>query len=208
MSWVKETQEENIRSGVLNYYRYSVESNFHVAHAKNIAASLCRHEIVCNIDADCFIDERMVENLKSIFSAPRRFMSRAEDRSGAIDFSTWGCIACRKEDFIAVGGYNEMMIGYGHDDVDLKNRLLKLGLEMAGWESSLVKGIRHGDRCVFYEEKDALKTMENNTRIAKLSPFVANERKDWGKAVLMRNFTDRIATSCGRQHKSILLTLY
>ena len=57
-----------------------------------------------------------------------------------------GRFCCRKDDFIQVGGYDERIVGYGFEDVDLYKRISRLGRERFVIDNAeLLAALHHGD---------------------------------------------------------------
>lgn len=187
-NWIRNNFSKEISLGIINYYRYNFESNFHISHAKNIAASLCKNEIICSVDADCYISSDFTKELLSIFSKEKRFSALCEKKYGHPQL--WGLIACLKTDFLKIRGYNESFTNYGYDDIDLANRLSNLGLEKIPWNPNFVKTIKHENRVDFYEEKDTVKSTNINRQIAEVTKVV--NPKGWSRAVLTKNFKNQI----------------
>jgi hypothetical protein len=109
----------------VNYYRECSRRYYKEANAKNIAARLARGRIVCNLDADNFtgpgfayyLQERMKPKtiFRPLWGLP----------------SVGGRIALLKEDFLALGGYDETFEGFGWQDGDLFLRAVFQGFH---WE--------------------------------------------------------------------------
>jgi len=194
LDWIKETQIANIQSGVVNYYRYAVQGDFHIAHAKNIAASVSLYDIICGVDADHFISTKFIKNISRL--ADGEFISVCEDELHP--HSLWGCVVCHKQSFQMVGGYNEDMIGYGFDDRDFVRRLRKLGLKQRPWGGKVdfLQNTR-AERINHYSNKDIIGMSKKNEAIMNSAPMVVNTSRDWGKATLIRNFATRLSCSRG-----------
>jgi len=102
----------------LRAYRHEGEQYWQPSHAKNMAHKHARGPVVCNLDADTFLDEHaqafLIRNVrKNAFVAPQ-----ISDMMGTIAF--------HKDDFGYLGGYDERFNkGYGHEDSDLVARALR-----------------------------------------------------------------------------------
>jgi predicted glycosyltransferase involved in capsule biosynthesis len=198
--WIKDNFINEIKGGKIIYCRYDIESDFHISHAKNLGASLCNKNIICSVDADCFIDKTLVQNLITEFTDNNVFCSACGNKDS---LDSWGFTACKKKDFLAIGGYNEDFSGYGQDDVDFVERLERLGLKKILLNK--IKNIKHDNRTEFYNEKDIKVSMYRNEMISKGSALVANSNKVWGKARIRRNFIEDVLTGNGMAIKRILL---
>ena len=99
--------------------RVDGEPRWNLCRAYNIAAKLARGDIFLKLDADCWpehIDQDL--HLKTV-SDICWFGSGSDGRLGQFLMS--------RSAFEAVGGFNELLVGYGFDDKDLKARLQSLG---------------------------------------------------------------------------------
>jgi hypothetical protein len=67
-----------------------------------------------------------------------------------------GFLACARGDFERIGGYDEIIQGWGYEDVDLISRLRWAGLTMRGVPADWLTSIPHEDalRTCHYAEKD------------------------------------------------------
>ena len=198
--WVKNNMMEHIESGKVSYYRTDEPKYFSMAHSRNIAFKVAQGEIVNNLDADnyTFSSKRSTEECcasyinrlanqqkeKVIFSKGKRAMH--------------GRIGFYKKEFIEMlGGYDEGLKGYGHDDHDLVQRAWALDFSMFWWGGQYCSRIKTSRK-----EKD--KNMqrpwketenENKAKSAKnieAGIFKANQGKHWGKARLIKNFKEEM----------------
>jgi len=104
-----------------------------------------------------------------------------------------------KNDFIEIlGGYDEGMVGYGHDDRDLFLRALRMSFKFLWFGGFYV--IRKGTpfkenqanmeiKNWKYTERLNIKRSEENLKASK---FKANEGVHWGKATVTKNFKEII----------------
>lgn len=122
--WVRQHMGGYISRGLLNYYRTEKPQHYLRSHSRNMAFRLAQGDILCNLDADNFLGKGFA-----------RFMLDAFDREKGIFYTSslasrdvFGRVCLTKADYLAVHGCDEALVGYGMEDVDLFNRLLKLGL--------------------------------------------------------------------------------
>ena len=116
MPWVKRYCGEFLREGVLRCFSSAISLRyFHMSHAKNVAHSFARGSILCNLDADNFIQDSLLRVLFDVFTrAPSSIVYGLGCASGRI--------AITKENFVLLGGYDEAMEGWGWDDLDFFKR--------------------------------------------------------------------------------------
>ena len=69
MSWGSRYYGEFLREGVLRCF-FSANSlkYFHMTHAKNVAHKFARGTILCNLDADNFIQDSLLRVLLDVFN--------------------------------------------------------------------------------------------------------------------------------------------
>jgi GT2 family glycosyltransferase len=127
-SWVRDNLSGYIASGKLKYYKTCEPEFFHTAHSKNMIMKLADGDIIGMIDADNFAGPGYAEwalqrfelnGPQTITTTLRKDSIPYRDQGGKICFS--------RERFHSVKGFDESLIGYGMDDVDLVNRLENAG---------------------------------------------------------------------------------
>lgn len=123
---------------------------FEGGRARNLGAAVVRSPWICFVDADTRMDATFSERLKPLL-APACFY-RAEPRNP----STWGMAICARADFEDIGGYDEVIQGWGKDDEDLYARLVMAGVNYVGFPGELVHAMKHSDdeRVAHYDVKD------------------------------------------------------
>lgn len=134
---------------------------YHRAHARNLGAAVASGDILCFLDCDIILAESFIETINDLL--PGQFL--AVDHA---DEGLTGLIACWKEDFVKLGGYDEAYVGYGCEDIDLQ-----IGLEFVLGRSrhliprKQVRHLNHSDdlRTRFHEEKDIWKDNDRNRMI-------------------------------------------
>jgi len=124
--WVK-TLQKYIDLGILHYYRTEAPKLYHRSHSRNIAFRLSTAEIVCNLDADNFLGFGFAEYIINKFA-------ETEDKifitSNFRTRNVYGRFCAYRSDFMHIRGYNESLTGYGAEDADLFNRLIRSGLKI------------------------------------------------------------------------------
>lgn len=123
--WVKELQYY-IDTGILVYYRTEEPLNYHRTHSRNMAFRLSTGDIVCNLDADNFLGEGFASYILDIFNQGDETFFCTPQYS---ERDVIGRICVRRKHFFTVNGYDETLSGYGLEDIDLYNRLEKVGLQ-------------------------------------------------------------------------------
>jgi len=200
--WIKNNMMDHIESGRISYYRTEEPEYFNMSHSRNIAFKVARGDIVNNLDADNY-------TAKDITNPPEEphsyFINRIanETISKKVIFAKGkrgmhGRIGFYKDEFINdLGGYDEKLEGYGHDDHDLVGRAWALDYSMYWWggqycsrikTSRVEKNANMRRRWKETEKENKHKSAKN----IKEGIFKANQRRLWGKAVLIKNFKEKI----------------
>ena len=106
-------------------------------------------------------------------------------------------MAVSRTKFFEIGGYDEELVGYGFDDEDLVQRCEKLGFVLYGWGGEYTKRIKTGKKeknenlKVWYKKTEIENKKKSEENISR-GKLIANEGKHWGKALLIKNFSDEI----------------
>lgn len=142
-SYVRGHLSKYIDSGLLKYYRTSDPSGYHVSHSRNMVFTLATGDVVCNIDADNFTGEGFAAYVNSNFVTKKDVFLSTHQISG-IKNDVIGRICVRKQHFLHVNGYDEKMLHYGFEDIDLANRLEAAGLQQIQIDSiDFLRAIEH-----------------------------------------------------------------
>ncbi|MEO1124838.1 MAG: galactosyltransferase-related protein [Cyanobacteria bacterium J06639_16] len=189
--WAVKTLKPYIEAGKVNYYYFPDAVFFEHAHSRNLAFRLAKGDIVCNIDADNFSGKNFADYVSAVFSKKDVFL-RGPNGKGL-----GGRICVRKKDWEAVGGYDERLKNWGHDDVDLANRLGMIGLQQ--------ETIRLKRYCRVIKHDDELRTQyhsKNKSESSNQNKDVCNENlrlriikpngQSFGKGRVQKNFSEWI----------------
>jgi MoaA/NifB/PqqE/SkfB family radical SAM enzyme len=182
-SWVEAELGEQLRSGRVVYYRFDDAQFFSYTHSRNMAARLCSGEIICNIDADNltgprfaqYIDRQMKDNdLLVGCDVVNGAFSVIPDDSGFT-----GRMAVLRRLFLEAGGYDEDMVAWGYEDLDLYSRLHRRGLRCAPIDRRFLAALPHeNDECfAFTKAKDIGRGPAPNKRGASLEHENISVRK-------------------------------
>jgi len=199
--WIRRKMIQHIESGKLIYYRTDEPKYYSMSHSRNVAFKLATGDIVNNVDADnftfdgapcsmCFaqwVNEQAVSHTEKTVFAKTRQVTIMHGRVGFY-----------KNEFINdLGGYDEDFQGYGHDDQDIVQRALGLGFNIVKWGSSYFyriqtppakKNVNLLDDWDYTRRKN--REMSYNNILS--GRFKANENRQWGKAILTRNFSEKV----------------
>lgn len=115
--------------------RVSGEFRWNLCRAYNFAVQNCQAELLLKLDADCWPGEMDPFELMNGRSNVCWFGSGAEGRLGQFLMS--------RQAFLDVGGFNEVLEGYGFDDKELKARLQAYGWSLHDLKPSALHVITH-----------------------------------------------------------------
>lgn len=136
--WMRKEMQTYISSGKVAYYLTTEPSVFSHSHSKNIAFKLAKGEIVCSINADHFTGKNFAQYVNDCFQENDKITLTTVDYFKVTKGyypakDVYGKVCVRKNDFLEVAGFDEMMNGYGFEDWDFVNRL-----ELAGRERKFI----------------------------------------------------------------------
>lgn len=198
--WIKHRMMEHIESGKLVYYKTTEPEYFSMSHSRNVAFKVASGEIVNNVDADNYmfnidhpLENCLAEQINRMANDCEEKVIFAKGKRGM-----HGRIGFYKKEFIELlGGYDESLEGYGHDDHDLVKRAWAQDFTMYWWGGYYFNRISTSGK-----EKDANMRRpwretenENKEKSAKNieeGKFKANENNQWGKATLIKNFKEEV----------------
>ena len=122
---------------VLAYARYTGRNYYHMAHARNLSVLASSGEYIVILSADIYPAIGFIEAVRRLI-AERGYVWMYDERYK-------GVIVCQRQEFIAVGGYDERFEFYGPEDRDLDMRLRRRGDNFGLLPAGLVNVIRTPD---------------------------------------------------------------
>ena len=136
---------------------------FNLSRARNIGALEARGDIFFFLDADALLEPKFLHYHASKVLVDGSYVTGWEYGDGT------GCCLVWKRDFFAVRGYNEVVDGWGWDDIDFYYRLdQKFSIDRRKFSFGLTT-IKHGDddRVAFYRSRNLSVTNRENQVKAK-----------------------------------------
>jgi hypothetical protein len=121
------------------------QPHFKPARARNLGAAEAKADWIAFIDADIVLQPNFLDANAANLAEPRAFFHylKIDAETG----SAFGSNIVRRTDFQAIGGYDEVLDGYGGDDQDFYFRLVMLGLARKPLDHALLaKIIKHSDK--------------------------------------------------------------
>jgi glycosyltransferase involved in cell wall biosynthesis len=192
--WVHAELGAWLERGIVRFVRTDQPVAFDMAHAKNVAHLQATGDILVNLDADNWFESGFAEELATLFAGGPAVAGLRAYRQGCM-----GRIAVRRSDFIALGGYDEDLRGWGYEDVDFLVRAMKFGLKRKRLHHRHAGALQHDDavRFEFIPIKDKLRLHRMNkarsqVKLAK-GQLIANAGRAWGTARMLEPGTRRRA---------------
>lgn len=158
--YVEELNDPRVRA-----VRHEAEG-FNLSHARNIGALAAseKADTFVFMDADALMTNSAFLNYHKI-----KVMEGGTFVTGWHYGDGTGCCMVWKELFYRARGYNEVVDGWGIDDIDFYFRLQALGFEQRPFHNGITT-IKHGDeeRARFYNNKNIYKTNDRNYKLTRV----------------------------------------
>ena len=191
--WIKKEMGDFIESGTVSYYRTEEPEFYSMTHSRNLAFKAARGTIVNNVDADNFTNSGFASYLNKL----------ANERPAHAIFAKGkrmlrGRLGFFKHEFIdLLGGYDEQIEDYGHDDWDMMNRALSMGFKLMwfGGDYYANCGSKKYQTGNMRETNWRFTEVRNKVISARnilAGKLKANVGKEWGKAKLVKNFKQEV----------------
>jgi hypothetical protein len=188
-TWVLRECNKYIESGLLKYYKTEDPKFYSMAHSRNVAFRLATGDIVNSIDADHFTNKGFASYINTLANTTcsNTIFVKSRQRNR-------GRISMFKSDFLRLGGYDEEIKDYGFEDEDLLARARSLDFKIVRYGGEFCKVVPdHKIHPVNnYENKDWRYTQDRNAMLSIynlfMGRFVANQGKEWGKALVTKNY--------------------
>lgn len=183
--WVKNNGklQRASKAGRFSFFRTEDPRYYSMAHSRNICFRLASGDIVLSVDADNFTNKGFAEYVNRL----------ANQEDGKMFFAKGkrmlrGRLGFFKDDFVNIlGGYDESLEGYGHEDHDLMHRAWGAGLKMMWFGGKFYKATSTPKHDVTnYRDKRWRYTEKRNKILSFFNVaagfYKANVGVEWGKA--------------------------
>lgn len=153
----------SIKNPNLVVYSYKTDESFHTAHAKNIAARcgiLEGADILVTLDADNFAGPNFEKVIQDSMKESRTYMHPDYERIQAMPWGPdserplrgfAGRLVVRAQDFIKMGGYNEIYDTWRGEDIDFNARMGRMNYRAIFIDNAFLKTIPHNADIRFKE---------------------------------------------------------
>lgn len=144
--WIAKAMSTHLQSGRLRYFYAEDQPVFRMSHAKNCVHRKASGQLLCNLDADNFTGRDYAFYLNYLYS--KMGIKCAQGRpNGQLEGHWCGRIIIDRQLFHDVRGYNELLVGWGYDDLDLLERVRSQGHETYPIPyQQFAKGLMHSDQ--------------------------------------------------------------
>lgn len=114
-------------------------THFQIAHARNLGAAEARTPWLAFVDADILVGATFARDISL------RLQDGCFLQAEPCPHELSGLVVCRRDDFLQIGGYDEVFQGWGTEDRDLYARLERLGRQRQTFAAGDLHAIPHGD---------------------------------------------------------------
>ena len=203
--YIRTNHHHDLESGRLVYYQFPEGNGFHVSHAKNLAmraGMLEGADVLVTVDADNmtgtgfarFLFFEMGAGEPGVFLCPDHLGIKNIPHGPLRPLRGYaGRLAIRTQDFVKLGGYDETFDTWRGEDIDIVQRMLRLGWRMRFIPNSFLDVIPHGADVRFkeygharvFERAYEFKVIQHRTETVSNFGW-------WGCGKVIRNFEDVI----------------
>ena len=184
VDWIRKDMKEYLKNGRLVVYRTTDPDSYSMAHSRNISFKLATGDIVNNVDADNFTNSGFATEINYLANQMPERASFAKGKT-----MLRGRLGFYKKEFIELlGGYDEEIRGYGHEDHDLLYRSYGLGFTMMYFGGKYYRAVPDHRKAQMdnFHNKSWRYTEKRNKLISFFNLhykiFKANEGREWGVA--------------------------
>lgn len=149
----------------IEVYKEPVSADhWNLCEARNAGYKYAKGDTLLFLDADTILQPTFIEMAV-------KDLNKKTFVTGLVQppWNGCGCMMVNRVDFANTKGYNESLVGWGYDDMDMYKRLENAGLERRTFSPELIKNIQHPDseRNLFHKCENKQSTLERNFKISK-----------------------------------------
>ncbi len=128
--------------------RVANEQKFHLAKARNVGAKYAPEGWWVFMDADMVIKPGWADEIRKVLTDSCYFVA------SPLKWGMCGTVVVHSKDYKKAGGYDEILSGWGAEDLDFYARLRQVNVRPAFWNGNYAENIPHSDeeRVKFYDK--------------------------------------------------------
>lgn len=158
------------------------QQRWHGTKAYNLGVQLASGEVLLRLDSDVVLEDSKFFEHNPIKSG--QFRAEIDLNLHPFPLGLWGTLLAFHSDVLRVNGYNERLVGYGWEDIDLFLRLSRFGRSR---EFLVYDHLRHLDHGTDERRGDQVETLEEsmarNYESMNSRPWTMNDRRTTWKII-------------------------
>lgn len=197
---IKEHSDSRIK-----YIQNLEDIPYNKAIARNMAVKTAKNDIIFYMDSDIKILKFIPEIAENSFMQgypvpkdnPRVYSYQINNKNqGFYDPNIAGTSMFWKKHYLELNGFDERMKGWGYQDDDFHERLIKLGIKRVDFPPDSLSHIDHDDnsRTKNLLMKDMEQSREFNIKLAKMNPWGKNFDQTRIKCLVIYKGKEQILT--------------
>lgn len=137
--------------------RVSNEQKFHLAKARNVGAKYAPEGWWVFMDADMVIKPGWANEVRKVLAEGYYYIA------SPLKWGMCGTVVVHSQDYKKAGGYDEILSGWGAEDLDFYSRLRQVNVRPAFWNGNYAENIPHSDeeRVKFYDKSKETALVQN-----------------------------------------------
>lgn len=155
---------QNVGNWVEKHYpgvrvaRVSNEQKFHLAKARNVGAKYAPEGWLVFMDADMIVKPGWADQVRKVLANGYYYVA------SPLKWGMCGTVVVHSKDYKRAGGYDEILSGWGAEDLDFYARLRQVNVRPAFWNGNYAENIPHSDeeRVKFYDKAKEVALVQNS----------------------------------------------
>ncbi len=151
-NWVEKTYPS------VRVARVHNEQKFHLARARNVGAKYAPEGWWVFMDADMLVKPGILSEIRKVLTDGYYYVA------GPLKWGMCGTVVVHSKDYKKAGGYDEILSGWGAEDLDFYTRLRQMNVRPAFWNGTYAENISHSDeeRVKFYDKAKEVALVQNS----------------------------------------------
>lgn len=138
--------------------RVANEQKFHLAKARNVGAKYAPEGWWVFMDADMMIKPGWANEIRKVLNHNYYYVA------SPLKWGMCGTVVVHSKDYKKAGGYDEVLGGWGAEDLDFYSRLRQVNVRPAFWNGNYAENIPHSDeeRVKFHDRAKEVALVQNS----------------------------------------------